>query len=146
MTSRSSIFLTMVTAVCLSCFVFTNDFAQANKNTCEGKQDSILHKFVYTKVDEAPEPEEGLDKIGDVLMKNIKLPPDSSFYAGSAIVVFVIEPNGTIDGKRITRDSSGGKQLFGKQVLDIIDKIKWKPAKCNGQPVPFLYALPVHIN
>jgi hypothetical protein len=136
----------MVTAVCLSCFVFTDSIAQTNKDTCVGKQDSILHKFVYNKVDEAPEPEGGLDKMGDVLMKNIKLPQDSSFYAGSAIVVFVIEPNGTIDGKRITRDSSGDKQLLGKHVLDIISKIKWKPAKCNGQPVPCLYALPVHIN
>jgi len=138
------VFLTTIAAVYLSCFVFTNGYAQANKNTCEGKQDSILHKFVYTKVDEAPEPEGGLSKMIGVLFKSIRLPQDSSFYGGRVIVAFVIEPDGLIVGKRIIMDSSSN-HFIGKQILDIVSKAKWKPAKCKGKAVPYLYALPVII-
>lgn len=146
MTSKSSILIKTIVAVCLSCFVYNNSFAQSHKNTCEGRQDSILHKFVYTKVDEAAEPIGGLDTLGKLITKKFKYPPGDACYWGRVIVTFVIESNGSIDGKRIIRDPSGDKQLFGKQILNIINMVKWKPAKCNGQPIPCFYTLPINID
>ncbi|NHA07907.1 TonB family protein [Mucilaginibacter sp. HC2] len=137
-------FLTTIAAICLLCLVFSDAFAQNNENKCEGKQDTLLHKFVYTKVDEVPEPEGGIVSLNGVIGKNLRFPPGENHYAGSTIVTFVVEPDGSIDGTRVLRDSSGDKQFFGKQVLNIVSKVKWKPGKCGDQPVACLYSIPVH--
>ncbi|MGN8070648.1 energy transducer TonB [Mucilaginibacter sp. 22184] len=129
----------------LLCFAFVDAFAQNSENTCEGKQDSILHKFVYTKVDEAPEPVDGFLKINEVITKNLKLPPSTNYY-GLTIIVFVVEADGQIDGQRVKRDPSGDEHLLGNQILRNIATLKWKPGKCNGKPVPCMYSIPINLD
>jgi hypothetical protein len=145
MTGRSSIFFMMIVAVCLSCFAYSTSFAQSNKNTCEGSQDSILHKFVYTTVDVMPEPQNGLKTLSDSLMKHLKYPTNKGDFQGKVIVAFVIEPDGKIDGERVIRNLFGNDFTFSRQLFKIAKSIKWQPGLCKAKPVPVLYTLPINM-
>ncbi|MFC0515646.1 energy transducer TonB [Mucilaginibacter angelicae] len=130
--------------VCL--LTFNNCFAQSKKYACSGRQDSLLHKFVYTEVDKMPEPVGGVKALSAVLSKNFKYPPGDAEYFGKVIVAFVIDPDGNIEGARIINDPSGERRLFGSQLIRIINMLKWKPGECNGKAVPVLYMLPLRVD
>ncbi|WP_295795628.1 energy transducer TonB [Mucilaginibacter sp.] len=93
-----------------------------------------------------PRPKSGLETLIKQLSKTIRFPAGEAEYEGRVIVAFVIEPNGKIDGERVIREPSGDKQIFSKQIFEVVKSIKWKPAKRNGKAVPFLYTLPVTID
>jgi len=134
----------IISAICLSCFVFKSAEAQDTKLT--GYQDTLLHKFIYTSADQLPRPKGGLEILIKQLSKTIRFPAGEADCEGRVIVAFVIEPNGKIDGERVIREPSGDKQIFSKQIFEVVKSIKWKPAKRNGKAVPFLYTLPVTID
>ncbi|WPU93266.1 energy transducer TonB [Mucilaginibacter sabulilitoris] len=145
MTGRNKISLIAIIVTFLSCFVINNSFAQNSKNTCKGKQDSILHKFVYTTVDIMPEPQNGLKTLSDSLMKHLKYPTNKGDFQGKVIIAFVIEPDGKIDGQRVIRNLFGSDFTFSQQLFKIVKSFKWEPGLCKGKPVPVLYPLPINI-
>lgn len=142
---RNKIFIIATATICLSCFVLCSSFAQSKKRICEGKQDSILHKFVYTKADVMPEPQNGLKTLSDSLMKHLKCPTNKGDFQGKVIIAFVIEPDGKIDGQRVIRNLFGSDFTFSQQLFKIVKSIKWKPGLCKGKPVPVLYSLPINM-
>lgn len=120
-----------------------NDAAAQNVTSF---QDSLLHKVVYLSADQLPQPYGGLETLIKQLSKTIRFPPGEADYGGRVIVAFVIETNGKIDGERVIREPSGDKQIFSKQIFEVVKAIKWTPAKRNGKAVPFLYTLPITID
>ena len=129
---------------CLSFFGFSCQQKQARSFACAGFQDTILHKFVYKTTDVSPKPIGGNEAVSNVINKYFKYPEGD--YQGKVLVAFVIETNGKIDGKRIIYDPSGNDRLFSKQLLTILDKVKWQPGLCNGEKVPCLYIFPMNVD
>ena len=75
-----------------------------------------------------------------IKIKNIKR--DTTVNLGGKIwVSFIVQENGKITGKRIVRHTSDGK--YGKQILDLIDKVKWSPGTFEGKAIP---VMPVSIH
>jgi hypothetical protein len=132
--------------ICLSCFVFNCTHKHNKKSSCSGFQDSLLHKFVYKTVDSSPQPEGGMETITKLLSKNFKYPPGDTYYSGRVIVAFVVEIDGKIDGERTIYDPSGNEHLFSKQLLNIVNGVKWKAGLCNGEAVPCLYTFPLNVD
>lgn len=130
--------------LCIWCFASQGSFAQNARSVCQGKIDTVLHKFVYTIVDRVPEPEGGLAKIGELIGKNIKYPANFDDYYGTVIIGFVVEENGKLDGLRVFRDRSPDQEI-AKQFFKIVNMVKWKPGICKGRPVPVLYSAPLTI-
>ena len=81
-----------------------------------------------------------------LINKDFKYPHDGIDYSGRVLVAFVVETNGTIDGKRVIYDPAGNDRLFSKQLLDILSSVKWKVGLCNGESVPCLYTFPLNID
>jgi len=134
----------IIFAICLSCLGLNSAEAQDKKPT--SFQDTLLHKVVYLSAEQLPEPQGGLEALLKQLTKTIRYPPGDVDFVGKVIVAFVIEPNGKIDGERVIREPSGDKQIFSKQIFEVVKAIKWKPARRNAKAVPFLYTLPVTID
>ena len=133
-------------AYCLMCLTSGTLLAQDKAIKCSGFQDTLLHKFVYRDVDQFPEVEGGMERLYGKITKSIKCPPGEIYYSTKLQVAFVIERNGKIDGKRTITDPSGNKQIFSKQVFNIIEHLKWQPGRCNKKAVPVIYILPVNID
>lgn len=138
MSACKCIFLTL----CAWCLAYQGSSAQNNKHSCIGKTDSTLHKFVYTSVDQMPEPEGGFEKLITFLLKNIKVPANSNDYFGTVIVSFVVESNGKLNRLRIVRDASPDHKI-GKQFFKLAKMVKWKSGLCNGVAVPVVYSIPL---
>ena len=130
--------------VCLSFFDFSCQQKQARSFACAGFQDTILHKFVYKTTDVPPKPVGGNETINKAITKYFKYPDED--VSGKVLVAFVVETNGTIDGKRVIYDPTGKDGLFSKQLLTILDKVKWQPGMCNGEDVPCLYVFPLNVD
>ena len=116
----------------------------SNDFSCISVLDSLLCKTVYTKVDSMPQPKDGLEKLHNLLVKNLVYRIDSTNTIGSRVSVgFVVEADGKISGKRIYQNIKGTD--FSKQTLVLIDSLQWIPGSCNGKNVPVLFKLPINI-
>ncbi|MCR9290077.1 MAG: energy transducer TonB [Bacteroidetes bacterium] len=65
--------------------------------------------------------------------------------AGTVVIQFVVEKDGSIGGAKVVRDIGGG---CGKSALDIVNQMntmptKWIPGKQRGRPVRVIFNLPV---
>jgi len=129
---------------CLSFFGFSCQQKQSKSFNCVGFQDTLLHKFVYKTTDIPPKPVGGNETINKAITKYFKYPDED--VSGKVLVAFVVETNGKIDGKRTIYDPSGKDSLFSKQLLTILDKVKWQPGICNGENVPCLYIFPLNVD
>ena len=92
-----------------------------------------------------PEFPGGTDSLLAFFFKNLTLPEDDgAIYAGTVIVAFIVEPDGTLTNKNIV------KGIYPKAdtvVLKLIDKMpKWIPGKCDDKFVPFKTYVPLRIN
>jgi hypothetical protein len=135
----------LVLTTCLSLLLLSCHHRQDKKFNCQGFQDTLLHKFVYKTADVLPQPVGGVEAISKAIDRNFKFPSGDVDFSGKVQVAFVVEPDGTIDGKRTIYDPSGKDSLFSKQLLNILNNTKWKPALCNGTKVPCLYIFPLNI-
>ena len=125
-------------------FVLTNlAFGQTKDSfKCIQTFDSLTKKNVYMSVDKMPEVKGGETTLIKLIYKEIKYPDGD--YVGSVYVAFIVNPDGTLDGKRILRDPS--KNKFGNQILNLIDHLEWIAGSCSGNVVPVLYKLPINID
>jgi len=116
--------------------------AQTDSIKCNSIFDTLTKTEVYTFVDKMPEVVGGMEALFKEF-QNIKYPNDGADYGGKVFVAFIIDIDGKLIGKRIIHDPSGDK--FGKQILMLIDNVKWQPGSCNGKNVPVIFILPVYI-
>lgn len=64
---------------------------------------------------------------------------------GTAVVGFVVEPDGTLSTPRVVRDLGGGTGLAALAVvLQMMEEgIRWVPGKLDGRPVRVQFTLPI---
>jgi len=137
-------FTPSILIACLAFFGFNCQQKQPKSFKCTGFQDTLLHKFVYKTTDVPPKPVGGNETINKAITKYFKYPDED--VSGKVLVAFVVETNGTIDGKRVIYDPTRKDCLFSKQLLTILDKVKWQPGMCNGEDVPCLYVFPLNVD
>jgi len=103
---------------------------------CEGL--SAGHKEKYTCATE---------QLLHYLYKEIKYPTMARNLGieGTAVIQFVVEPDGLISNVKVLRDPGGGCAKEATRVVDKMNKMSetWTPGKQNGRPVRVLYTLPV---
>ncbi len=67
-----------------------------------------------------------------------------SNISGTAVVTFIVEPNGMINRPEILRDPGGGIGLSAlRSVVGMGREVLWRPAMKDGKPVRFRYVLPI---
>ncbi|HWY38395.1 MAG TPA: hypothetical protein VNY73_07530 [Bacteroidia bacterium] len=93
--------------------------------------------------DKIPAIKGGVEKLIEEF-KKLKYPPNKTSMPKDAEVAFIIDANGKLSGKRIVKNIQGTD--VAKQMLLLIDNVKWVPAICNNENVPFLYTIPFRIN
>ena len=101
---------------------------------------------MYTYSQEMPEFPGGESALSKFIIDNIdnKMPQDS--FQGSVTVAFIIESDGSvIDAYAPKPYFKNGLSYLEKDLIRIVKELpRWKPAKCNGKPVPFKFTLPLH--
>lgn len=64
--------------------------------------------------------------------------------SGSAVIAFIVEPNGMINRPEILRDPGGGIGLSAlRSVVGMGREVLWRPAFKDGKPVRFRFVLPI---
>lgn len=116
-------------------------FAQSDTIKCLSTLDTLTGIKVYQNVDKFPSVNGGDELLFAELNKLEH--PTCGHYEGKIWVAFIVDIDGSLKGKRILRDVEGTD--FGKQVLTLIDNLKWIPAECNGQKVATIYRFPMNI-
>lgn len=123
---------------------FLCEFCYPQKNKpCQSIIDSVTNKEVYVFVEKMPEVVGGQEILYKALTK-LKYINNYGDYSEKIWVSFIINVDGSISGKRIMRDPTGN--LYGNQILKIIDDLEWIPGSCNNKKVSVLYTLPVLIH
>lgn len=125
--------------------VFGQTEVNVDKYNCISKYDTLTKKQVYVKADTSATFTEGFNKLFSEF-KKIKIPDNfTDHITGTKVfVAFIIEPNGQLTGKRIIKNIPGTD--IAQQVLTLIDNVKWTPASCRGETVPYLMVLPVQLD
>lgn len=64
--------------------------------------------------------------------------------SGTAVVAFIVEPNGMINRPEVLRDPGGGIGLSAlRSVIGMGRELLWRPAFKDGKPVRFRFVLPI---
>ncbi len=135
-----------IVIILVSVLVYNLTYSQVDSKKCNSKIDSLTNIEVYTLVDKMPEVIGGEELLLKEIHDNIKYNLDCDDYNGGKVVVgFIVNVDGSLIGKRIIREPSSCAE-FGKQILSILDNIKWKPGYCKGKNVPVFISLPTIIS
>ena len=64
--------------------------------------------------------------------------------SGTAVIAFIVEPNGMLNRPEILRDPGGGIGLSAlRSVVGMGREVLWRPAIKDGKPVRFRFVLPI---
>ena len=112
--------------------------------SCKTELDSLTKKIVYTTADILPTNEGGKTALLKQLERvtNINTPAPENFDS-NVIVAFIIDTDGSVNGERIIKDRTN---KIGQQLLEIVKRFKWTPAKCDNKNVAMIYRLPIVID
>lgn len=99
-------------------------------------------KFSYS-AEIRPEPEGGMENIGRLVMKNIRIDSTANRLQSKVIIAFIVNYDGRITGQRVIRNIDGS--TIAEQLLAEISKLNWKPGYCNNKPVPVFFTLPFNL-
>jgi len=127
--------------ICLNFFVPISRNKNSYQPSCNTELDSLTKKVIYTSADVLPQNEGGQISLLRSFVK-IKTENNNDDYSLTLLVAFIVDTSGIITGERILK----GNTETGKQILDIVKSLKWKPAKCSGKDVAMLYKLPLIID
>jgi len=109
-------------------------FAQHNKTlkNCETVLDTLTNREIYEIVDTPPTITEGYStlysKIGI-----LKIPKDPDVDQIRIFISFIVEPNGNISGLNVINKIHSSS--LDKELLQLLNKIKWESGTCNGVKV-----------
>ena len=104
---------------------------------------SQSNQNVYDVVEQMPEFPGGMPAMMEYLQTNIKYPKDAIKLdvGGSVMVMFVVEPDGSLSNVRVARRVFPSLDTEAIRVVKAMPK--WKPGKEKGRAVRVNYALPV---
>ncbi len=98
---------------------------------------------VYTKPENRPEFEGGIQAFYEYIKKNLKLPEVEEDVKGNVITSFVVEKDGSLSDIKVLRDPIG----IEKAIIALLEACpKWKPGIQDGKPVRVEYTLPIAVN
>ena len=64
--------------------------------------------------------------------------------SGTAVIAFIVEPNGMLNRPEVLRDPGGGIGLSAlRSVVGMGREVLWRPAIKDGKPVRFRFVLPI---
>jgi TonB family protein len=116
-----------------------------NKDSCSSQYDTLTKQKVFKFADRVPIVQGGMAALAKEISKKIRYPHVEKYSIESRVIVaFVIEPDGSITGKRIIQNVTDTD--LGNQLLEIVDDFKWEPATCNGKKVPTLQLFPMSVD
>lgn len=97
----------------------------------------------FTFVEQMPEFPGGEDALMAYLSRNIKYPAyaQENEIEGTVMINFVVGPDGSISGAKVTKGIKGGCDEEAMRVVKGMPK--WKPGKQGGQAVPVYFDVPV---
>jgi protein TonB len=152
-------FILGILSLCTATYVAGQVEVDTNKNEAPGE-----HLFfetnteVYKVVEEMPRfpgcedlgtrPQKedcAMRKMLEFIYGNLRVPPlaKEGNYAGSVVVEFIVEKDGTLTNTKVTRDPGGG---WGEEVFRVIRLMpKFIPGKQRGEPVRVMYQIPVKV-
>ena len=104
---------------------------------------SKTNQNVYDVVEQNPEYPGGMPAMIEFLQANIKYPEDAikQNIGGRVIVMFVVEPDGSLSNVRVARKVF--PSLDDEAVRVVKSMPKWEPGKEKGRPVRVNFTLPV---
>ena len=107
---------------------------------------SQSNQNVFDQVEEMPEFPGGMPALIEFLQTNIKYPNDAKKQnvGGRVMVMFVVEPDGSISNVRVARKVF--PSLDSEAVRVVKSMPKWKPGKEKGRAVRVNFTLPVVFN
>ena len=82
----------------------------------------------------------------DYVYQRVLYPPEAreQNISGTAVIAFIVEPNGLINRPEILRDPGGNIGLAAlRSVIGMSREVLWRPAFKEGKPVRFRYVLPI---
>ncbi|PPK85729.1 TonB-like protein [Neolewinella xylanilytica] len=82
----------------------------------------------------------------DYIYKRALYPPEAQEQniSGTAVIAFIVEPNGMINRPEILRDPGGGIGMSAlRSVVGMGRELLWRPAMKDSMPVRFRYILPI---
>ena len=98
---------------------------------------------IYVSAEKAPSFPGGILKFKNYVAEKLKDEKLTSGDAGSVIVRFVVDRDGSLVDVRVTRSVSTAADAAAIRLLKASPK--WEPAMMNGRPVRFAYSCPVEI-
>lgn len=136
----------------LICILPLLGFAQSVKTTktdstlCVKDYNAKLKKDVYSSVDEMPEFPEGDLGVMSFIHKHRSL---KGVKDPQSLIKFeiVIDVDGTVIDQKIPNKEPRDYTALEKEYIRVIKLMpKWKPGKCKGKTVPFLYRAKISLN
>lgn len=128
-------------------FVFISIRCAAQQSTCIFITDTFFHEKVVAYPDVLPSFPGGEAGLAKYLSYNLKpdYPEDENErYAFSTFLIFIIDEAGAISKMGIHRRKPEDYTYLDKAGLKVLSTMPcWKPARCNGKPVPTLFYLPI---
>lgn len=132
----------------LTLFVlFTLSSCSLNKNknipvTCSKYYDKDLKMDIYTSADDIPLYAIGEEEFFRFMIRNFKSQERIDGMRWSINVSFVVDVKGGIRDAKIKNKEIKDYSVFDIEAIRILNLMpKWKPAKCKGKNVAFLYRI-----
>src|SRR5690606_42008234 len=98
---------------------------------------------VYTKPENRPECEGGLQAFYEYIKKNSKLPEVEEDVKGNVITSFVVEKDGSLSDSKVLSDPI----FIEKAIIALLEAgPKWKTGIQDGKPVRVEYTLQIAVN
>lgn len=128
-------------------FAFSVALAQIDTVSCSYEID-ITHGQVYTYADVPPFPEKGEAYLFAKIGRNLKVTSGTIDPTAIGCQLMVVEMIIDSSGKALacnTIQNPLKDKTFNERFFDIVEDVKWEPAKCQHKPVNFKMIMPVQI-
>lgn len=143
--------------LCSTLFLLAAFLSKGQKNSvysnpqCKFIIDSLTGKVVFITADSQPVNDQGGKPALIKRLQQLDFTNDSSIFAGTIILSFIVDTAGIISGERIRCSgyNLGNEYIsnqIGNEILAIIKSFNWKPATCNGKKVSMLYSQSMHVD
>jgi hypothetical protein len=109
------------------------------------ESESSVGDNIFEKVDILPEYPGGINAFRRKFSESFDIRRINSNKPAKSEAQFVIDLDGNVtDIIAVGENRSMNKEM--ERVIKTISKTKWKPARLNGEPVKYLFKLPISMN
>lgn len=118
----------------------------ATIEACKPVMDSLFNREIYEYLDSEPEFPGGTVMFYRYLQKNLNGIQTGQYQTHSE-VAFIVETDGTIKDVKIVKPYlRKGLTILEKDAIQLVKRMPaWKPAICDGNPVPSKFIVPIQV-